>query len=64
MLEVLLIALALYAVFYVVVIVPMKMAKTRDRSPFGWLLISLVLSPLIAIVALLVLGRALPASKV
>ncbi|KIN73600.1 hypothetical protein [Sulfitobacter guttiformis] len=49
---------------FVFIVLPMKMAKARDRSAVGWVLISLLLSPLVAIIGLLVLGRALPAQKI
>lgn len=56
--------LVLAGAVYIFIILPMNMAKTRDRNPFGWVLISLLASPLVAIIGLLVLGRALPSSSV
>lgn len=57
-----LVVVAVAAIF--VIWLPMSMAKKRDRNPWGWLLISLVFSPIVAIPALLVLGRAHPDSRV
>jgi hypothetical protein len=48
---------------YVYVVLPVRMAAARGRSRVGWLLISLLFSPLVAVVGLMVLGRALPQSK-
>ncbi|MDG2452527.1 MAG: hypothetical protein P8M63_06770 [Paracoccaceae bacterium] len=57
--------LALVALLvYVAVYVPITMARTRDRHPYGWLLISLLLSPPIAIIGLMMLGRATPESRI
>lgn len=39
-------------------LLPMSMARARGRSALGWLFISLVFSPLFAIVMLMVLGEA------
>ena len=47
-----------------VLIIPGYMAAKRDRSVIGWILISLLITPLGAIIALAVLGRSLPESKV
>jgi hypothetical protein len=56
--------LLLVVLIYVFIVLPMSMAKARNRNRFGWLLVSLVFSPLVAIVALLVLGRAAPSSGI
>lgn len=44
-------------VFWLYIIVPAKMAERRGRSTIGWVLISLIFSPFIAIIALWVLGH-------
>lgn len=64
MAELLIGLLAIWLVIYIFVLLPMKMAKTRERSPFGWVLISLLFSPLVAIIGLLVLGHSLPEQNV
>ena len=48
--------LVLIFVFWLYIIVPAQMAGRRDRSVIGWVLISVIFSPLIAIIALMVLG--------
>ena len=42
--------------FWLYIFVPAKMAERRGRSAIGWVLISLIFSPFIAIIALWVLG--------
>ena len=39
------------------VIVPAKMAKKRHREPAIWVILSVIASPLVAIVALLAVGN-------
>ena len=57
--------LALVALLvYVAVYVPITMARTHDRHPYGRLLISLLLSPPIAIIGLMMLGHATPESRI
>ena len=53
-------SLLLVVLIYVFIVLPMSMAKARDRNRFGGLLVSLFFSPLVAIISLLVLGRAAP----
>lgn len=51
---------ALIAIIFVIwlyIVVPAQMAGRRDRSTVGWVLISLIFSPIVAIIALLVLGH-------
>lgn len=48
--------LILFMVF--VIAIPYAMAIRRNRSGIGWVLISVVISPILAIIALLVLGDA------
>ena len=40
------------------VIVPAKMAKKRHREPAIWVILSVIASPLVAIIALLAVGDA------
>lgn len=40
------------------IIVPAKMAKQRHREPAIWIILSVIASPLVAIVALLAVGDA------
>ncbi len=49
--------LALIFGIWLYIFVPAKMAERRDRSVVGWVLISLIFSPFIAIIALWVLGH-------
>ncbi|MCW1920639.1 hypothetical protein NX862_17930 [Rhodobacter sp. KR11] len=44
--------------FWLCILLPISMARTRGRSALGWVFISLVFSPLFAIVMLMVLGDA------
>lgn len=54
-----LISLAILAfVVWLFIVLPMQMAGKRHRNRFGWVLMSLLISPLIAIIALAVLGDA------
>lgn len=48
---------ALYLIFWIAVSVPAGMARARGRSAVVWVLISLILSPLVAIFLLWLLGR-------
>lgn len=54
--------LALFFVVWLYILLPAQMAGTRNRSAFIWVLISIVASPLVAILLLLVLGNA-PSNK-
>ena len=47
----------LFVVIWLYIILPAQMAETRNRSTVIWMLISLVGSPLLAILLLLVLGN-------
>lgn len=40
------------------IIVPAKMAKKRHREPATWVILSVIASPLVAIIALLAVGDA------
>ncbi|MCF6304313.1 MAG: hypothetical protein L3J33_02955 [Rhodobacteraceae bacterium] len=52
----------LFIVFMVwlVIFLPIQMASNRNRRPFVWVIISLVGSPILAILLLAVLGNAKP----
>ena len=50
------ILLAVVFAFWLYIVVPAQMAERRERSAMGWVLISIIFSPIIAIIALLVLG--------
>jgi uncharacterized membrane protein len=51
------ILVALVIAIWLYIVVPAQMAGRRDRSAVGWVLISLVFSPAVAIIALLALGH-------
>ena len=46
--------LAGWAIFSVVVAI---IAGSRDRNPFGWFFLSILISPLLALILVLALGR-------
>ena len=48
--------LALGFFLWLWVIVPAKMAKKRNREPAIWVILSVIASPLVAIIALLAVG--------
>ena len=54
--EPILLLFALIFGVWLYIFLPAKMAERRGRSAIGWVLISLIFSPLIAIIALWVLG--------
>lgn len=56
--NVVLIIFAFVVVFWIYVLLPMGMAGRRGRSHLGWLLVSLIFSPLAAVILLLLLGKA------
>lgn len=56
--EILLALLVLAFFFGIVIFLPASIARTRGRSAVLWVLVSLFLSPLLAILLLLVLGDA------
>lgn len=51
---VMIIFLAFILLFYL--FIPFRMAKKRERSVVGWILLFWIISPLFGIIALLVLG--------
>lgn len=48
--------LGLYLVGWLYFWLPASMAEDRGRSAFGWVILTLFLSPVVTIIALLVLG--------
>ena len=48
---------ALYVVVWILILLPAGMATSRGRSAFGWVLVSLLFSPILACLLLLLLGQ-------
>jgi hypothetical protein len=48
--------LALYLVVWIYFLLPVRMAEKRGRSVFGWVLLSLIFSPILACLLLWLLG--------
>ena len=48
---------ALYLVVWFYILLPARMAESRGRSVFGWVLLSLVFSPILACLLLWLLGN-------
>jgi len=48
---------ALYVVVWIFILLPAGMATSRGRSAFGWVLVSLLISPILACLLLLMLGQ-------
>ncbi|MCW3782132.1 hypothetical protein [Defluviimonas salinarum] len=47
---------AIYVVVWIFILLPANMAVSRGRSAFGWVLVSLFFSPVLACLLLLLLG--------
>jgi hypothetical protein len=47
----------LWLIVWFVIFLPARMAKKRNRSAVIWVLFSIILSPLVAVVLLLLLGK-------
>ncbi len=47
---------ALYVVLWIYILLPSGMATKRGRSAFGWVVLSLLFSPVLACLLLLLLG--------
>lgn len=47
----------LWLILWFVIFLPARMAKKRNRSAVIWVVCSIILSPLVAIVLLLLLGK-------
>jgi hypothetical protein len=47
---------ALYFVLWIYILLPAGMATKRGRSAFGWVVLSLLFSPILACLLLLLLG--------
>jgi hypothetical protein len=43
---------------WVSIFVPLKMARKRNRNAFGWVMVSILVNPLVSIIALLAMGDA------
>ena len=52
-----LILLFILAIIIILMIIPIKMANQRGRSAFGWFLFSIIFSPFLAMLFLLLLGE-------
>lgn len=48
--------LALYLVIWIYILLPARMAETRGRSALGWVLLSILFSPILACLLLWLLG--------
>lgn len=48
---------ALYFTLWIFILLPARMAEARGRSAFGWVLISVFFSPLLACLLLWLLGE-------
>ncbi|MCA8880349.1 MAG: hypothetical protein KDA73_10445 [Rhodobacteraceae bacterium] len=55
--------LMLFVVYKLYIGIPMDMARARNRSDTTWVIISILLSPVLAIFLLLVLGQAAPRAR-
>ncbi|MFZ1725124.1 MAG: hypothetical protein WAU13_00520 [Albidovulum sp.] len=47
---------ALYFTLWIFILLPVRMAETRGRSAFGWVLVSIFFSPILACLLLWLLG--------
>ena len=57
-LSLIIVVAAIAFVVWLCVLVPMKMANNRGRSAILWVLVSLFVSPLVAIIVLYAIGEA------
>ena len=48
--------------FWIYILLPARMAEARGRSAFGWVMLSLLFSPILACLLLMLLGNN-PASR-
>lgn len=48
---------ALYFTLWIFILLPARMAEARGRSAFGWVLLSLLFSPILACLLLWLLGN-------
>jgi hypothetical protein len=53
---------AIFFAFWLCILLPANMATARGRSTFGWVLLSLLFSPILACLLLMLLGNN-PASR-
>lgn len=56
LIQILAISFAFLIIYLLLIYLPMKMARKRGRSAFGWILIFWILNPLCGAILLLVLG--------
>ncbi len=49
---------AVFLIIWLYFILPARMARQRGRHPLGWVLLSLIVSPLLAVLLLAILGDA------
>lgn len=47
----------IWFILWIYILLPASMARLRGRSQLGWVLVSLIISPLFAIVLLWLLGK-------
>ncbi len=47
---------SVYFTLWIVILLPARMAEARGRSAFGWVLISIIFSPILACLLLWLLG--------
>ena len=55
-LGILLVAAGLFFVYWIYIGITRRMAKRRHRDPLGWILLSLLVSPLLTWIILLIAG--------
>ena len=48
---------ALYFTLWIFILLPARMAEARGRSAFGWVLLSILFSPILACLLLWLLGN-------
>ena len=48
---------ALYFILWIYILLPARMAEARGRSAFGWVLLSILFSPILACLLLWLLGN-------
>lgn len=48
---------ALYFILWIYILLPARMAEARGRNAFGWVLLSILFSPILACLLLWLLGN-------
>lgn len=51
-------AIAIALIYYVYIGITLKMARKRHRDPLGWIILSIVVSPILTWIILLIAGDA------